>query len=89
MAPRAPRGFTREHLQKLQELFDSRGIEVKCPICGSENFAFEGLMEAPEIFYVRGGGLNQTGGGIAMVEAVCKNCTYIMFFHAARAGLLE
>ena len=89
MAPRAPRGFTREHLQKLQELFDSRGIEVKCPICGSKNLAFEGLMEAPEIFYVRGGGLTQTGSGIAMVEAVCKKCTYIMFFHAARAGLLE
>jgi predicted nucleic-acid-binding Zn-ribbon protein len=89
MAPRAPRGFTREHLQKLQELFDSRGIEVKCPMCGGEDFAFEGLMEAPEIIYVRGGGLTQTGSGIAMVEAVCKNCTYIMFFHAARAGLLE
>ena len=58
-------------------------------MCGGEDFAFEGLMEAPEIIYVRGGGLTQTGGGIAMVEAVCKNCTYIMFFHAARAGLLE
>jgi predicted nucleic-acid-binding Zn-ribbon protein len=89
MASRAPRGFTKEHLQKLQDFFDSRGIEVKCPICGGEDFAFEGLMEAPEIFYIRGGGLTQTGGGIAMVEAVCKNCTYIMFFHAARAGLLE
>jgi len=57
-------------------------------MCGGEDFAIEGLMEAPEIIYVRGG-LTQTGGGIAMVEAVCKNCAYIMFFHASRMGVLE
>ena len=88
MAPRAPRGFNREGLQRLREFFDGRGIAVKCPICGGEDFAFESLMEAPEIIHVSGG-LTPTGGGIAMVEAVCRNCTYIMFFHASRMGLLD
>ena len=88
MTPRAPRGLNQEHQQRLQEFFDRRGLEVKCPVCGGEDFAIEGLMEAPEVIHVRGG-LTQTGGGIAMVEVVCRNCTYIMFFHASRMGLLD
>jgi hypothetical protein len=85
---RAPRGFDEEHLQRLEEFFDSRGIDVKCPVCGSEALDIKGLMGVPEVVYERGG-VTETGGVLAMVYGVCQNCTYVMFFHARLLGMLD
>jgi predicted nucleic-acid-binding Zn-ribbon protein len=69
-----------EQAHRLEQWLNSRGISFNCPMCGSTQW------ETGEIV----SGVNVSGHGdvLPMVQVICSNCGYVMFFAATPIGLV-
>ncbi len=71
--------LTHEQVHKLEQWWDSAGVERKCPMCG------HGQWEAGEI--ISGSDVSGQGSVLPMVQVICQNCSYVMMFAAMPIGL--
>ena len=72
--------LTHGQVNKLEEWWESKGVECKCPRCAS------GQWETGEI--VSGTSVEGSGNVLPMAQLVCQNCAYVMHFAAMPIGLL-
>jgi len=71
--------LSHEQVHKLEQWWDSRGVDRKCSMCGN------GQWEAGEI--ISGTDVSGQGNVLPMVQVVCQNCRYVMMFAAMPIGL--
>ena len=71
--------LTHEQVNKLEQWWDSTGVERKCAMCG------HGQWEAGEI--ISGTDVSGQGSVLPMVQVICQNCSYVMMFAAMPIGL--
>ena len=69
-----------EQAHRLEQWLNSRGIRFNCPICGSTQW------ETGEI--VTAANMSGQGDELPMVQVICSNCGYVMFFAATPIGLI-
>jgi predicted nucleic-acid-binding Zn-ribbon protein len=69
-----------ERAHRLQQWLSSRGIGFNCPMCGSTQW------ETGEI--VSGANVSGQGNVLPIVQVICSNCGYVMFFAAMPIGLV-
>ena len=72
--------LNREQAHRLEQWLNSRGIRFNCPICGSTQW------ETGEI--VTAANMSGHGDFLPMVQVICSNCGYVMFFAATPIGLI-
>jgi ribosomal protein S27AE len=72
--------LTHEQVNKLEQWWDSKGVNRQCPMCGS------GQWETGEI--MSGTGVEESGNVLPMAQLVCGNCGYVMMFAAMPIGLV-
>jgi predicted nucleic-acid-binding Zn-ribbon protein len=69
-----------EQVHKLEQWWDSTGVNRNCPMCGS------GQWETGEI--VSGADVSNQGNVLPMAQVICGNCRYVMLFAAMPIGLV-
>jgi predicted nucleic-acid-binding Zn-ribbon protein len=71
--------LSHEQVHKLEQWWDSTGVDRKCPRCG------HGQWEAGEI--ISGTDISGEGNVLPMVQVVCQNCSYVIMFAAMPIGI--
>ena len=62
--------LSNEQVNKLEQWWDSTGVDCKCTMCGN------GQWEAGEI--ISGSDVSRQGNVLPMVQVVCQNCSYVI-----------
>jgi predicted nucleic-acid-binding Zn-ribbon protein len=68
-----------EQVNKLEQWWDSAGVDRTCPMCGN------GQWDTGEI--ISGSDVSGEGNVLPMVQVICQNCSYVMMFAAMPIGL--
>ena len=74
--------LTHEQVNKLEQWWDSKGVNRQCPMCGS------GQWETGEIMSGTSMDVDSAGNVLPMAQLVCGNCGYVMMFAAMPIGLV-
>ncbi len=74
-------GVTDQELQRARQWFRSKGVRLKCPVCGSGgSFHLLRPVLAPMLDDTRSEVISNTG--LTLLPALCEHCAYVMFFNA-------
>ena len=76
--------FSNEQLQRFQNWMQQRGLQLRCPCCGGQNFTVQDLIVSPTL---QGTNVDITKV-VPMVPATCQNCSHILLFNAAISGVM-
>jgi len=72
--------LTDEQLKKSKEWFDSKGINLTCPICSSHK-----LSPVPELTFqpiFHRGGVVIEEQSVPLIQVVCSDCAHVLNFSA-------
>ncbi len=84
--------FDDQMKQKFIALLNERGVKLRCPVCGTNNFGFGGkvalllVAELPEGAPIVDLAATE---GHPMVTLHCTNCFAVQMFDAKHMGLLD
>ncbi len=75
---------TIEQFEAIKRFFESKEIDPRCYICGSDDWAIEDILPPAE---VHGPQILRRGAMIPLVQFECKKCGHVVFFNALTLGV--
>lgn len=76
--------INKKQIKKLADWIESKAPDLKCVACGSNDWSAQDIVATPTWDVDE---TKNTRSTVPMVQLICKNCAYVIFFSAEAISL--